>query len=212
MNIFAPIAFAEGQGGEQANSPGVPGQKPLSFVSVTLADGKNVQNAADIPLKPKFNLHFDKNVVNSLFWQNNSQCFTLTSSNNENIPITVSKIDDTINFSKRQFIFVEPNDSLKPGTTYQLKVSPKLQAKNGYSTLGGTTNGQGITITFKTQGAGGQASASLNSTTFSSNGGTQSTGQSGRSAADWAVIIGCVIIGGWLVFEIFIRLTKKKSK
>lgn len=151
--VWVPLAYAQGESGLQLHSPGQQGAKPLDFVSITLADGSNVQNASDISLTPKFKLHFDKNVVNSLVWVGNSQCFSLISGNNENVPVNVTKVDDTVDFSQRQDIFIQPVNSLSSGTAYYLKVSPALLAKNGVSTLGGTTNGQGLTIAFKTGGA-----------------------------------------------------------
>lgn len=152
LSILIPTAvWAEG--GEQANSPGTPGQKPLSFTGITLTDsGENVENAVDIPLSPKFKLSFDKNVVNSLYWENNSKCLSMITDSKENVPLSVTKIDDTIDFSQRQNIFVEPVKALLPGTGYKLSVSPNFMAKNGVSTLGGTTDGKGVTISFKTAG------------------------------------------------------------
>jgi hypothetical protein len=157
--FIAQAAFA--QGGENADSPGIPGQKPLSFLSITMLDsGENVQNAVDIPMSPKFKVAFDKNVVNSILWENNRKCFSLVSQNNESVPLSVTKVDDSIDFSQRQNIFVEPSASLNPGTSYTLRIAPELKAKNGVSTLGGTTSGQGIAIAFKTAGeavqSGGQ--------------------------------------------------------
>ncbi|MDF9409520.1 MULTISPECIES: Ig-like domain-containing protein [Pelotomaculum] len=150
--FFASAAFAA-QGGEKSSSPGIPGQKPLSFVSITLVDGGgNVQDAADVPTEPKFKLEFDKNVVNSTIWGINQNCFSLFSENGENIPVSVTKVDDSIDFSQRNNVFVQPSSPLSPGTSYTLKVSPDLKAKNGVSVLGGTTSGQGLNISFKTQG------------------------------------------------------------
>ncbi|OPX88837.1 MAG: hypothetical protein A4E53_01797 [Pelotomaculum sp. PtaB.Bin104] len=153
MLLVTPVALA--QGGENADSSGIPGQKPLSFVSISLMDsGKNVSNAVNIPAgEPKFKLIFDKNVVNSTIWGINRKCFSLFDQGNESVPLTVTKIDDTIDFSNRHHIFVQPAAPLKPGTSYTLKISPDLKAKNGVSTLGGTSAGQEITITFKTEGA-----------------------------------------------------------
>lgn len=149
--FFASAAFAA-QGGEKSSSPGTPGQKPLSFVSISLVDGGNVQDAADVPTETKFKLEFDKNVVNSTIWGINRNCFSLFSEKGENIPISVTKVDDSIDFSQRNNVFVQPTGLLSPGTSYTLKVSPDLKAKNGVSTLGGTTSGQGLSISFKTQG------------------------------------------------------------
>lgn len=148
-------AFAEGTnpgGGDRSDSPGVPGHKPLNFVGITLDDGSNVQNATDVPLKPKFRLEFDKNVVNIVFWERNRRCFNLFDGGNNAVPINVTKVDDTVDFSQRQYIFVEPINPLLPGTSYHLTVSGELMAKNGNSTLGGTTGGKGISISFRTAG------------------------------------------------------------
>lgn len=153
LGMLIPLtAFAEGGNGS-GPSEGTAGSKPLAFVSVTLVDsGANVLNAKDIPLKPKFKLLFDKNVVTSTIWGINRECFTLISNDGGNVPIEVTKVDDSIDFSQRQAIFVEPSFPLKPGTTYNLKVKPELLAKNGVSTLGGTTSGLGVMIVFATKG------------------------------------------------------------
>lgn len=143
-------AFAEG--GEFSDTPGIPGAKPLSFVSIVLMDGTQVKDAQNIPVKAKFKLHFDKNVVNSTIWEINRNAFTLTSQAGVKVPISVTKVDDTVDFSQRQDIFVETAEAMKEGTTYILKVGPELKAKNGVSVLGGTTDGKGVTIVFKTQG------------------------------------------------------------
>lgn len=125
--------------------------KPLSYVSCTLDDGSRVDNASRITLQPKFTLLFDKNVVDMLVWENNRKCISLSADGNANVAIDVSKIDDTVDFDHRQQIFVTPSNALKPDTTYHIYISPNLTAKNGVATLGGTTGGQGITITFKTK-------------------------------------------------------------
>jgi hypothetical protein len=149
--LAVPAALAT-EAGAQANSPGVRGQKPLHFESITLANSwENVQNANDIPTaEPQFKLQFDKNVVNSTVWAINRTCFTLVSQDNQNIPIVVTKVDDTIDFTQRQVIWVQPAVPLSPNTIYSLDVSPALKAENGVSVLGGTTGGQGMEISFKT--------------------------------------------------------------
>jgi len=143
-------ALAYAQGGEQASSPGISGQKPLNLIGMTVAGGGNVQDATDIPIEPRFILEFDKNVVNSLIWGNNSKCFSLTSANNDNIPVSVTKVDDTVDVIQRQNIFVQPVNPLSPGTDYYLKISPALTAKNGV-TIGGI-KGEGVSIAFRTKG------------------------------------------------------------
>lgn len=159
--LTCPTA-ALAEGGEQAGSTGVSGEKPLYFTGITLVDsGEKVADAADIPLSPKFKLSFDKNVVNSLYWENNSQCFSLSTESMESVPLKVTKIDDTIDFTQRQNIFVEPVDTLSPGTSYTLSISPALRAKNGVSTLGGTTDGAGVMVSFKTAGQAQKAAETM---------------------------------------------------
>lgn len=148
--LVQAFSLVYAQGGEQASSPGISGQKPLNLLAVTLVSGGNVQDAADIPLNPEFKVQFDKNVVNSLIWGNNSKCFSIIATNGENIPVSVTKVDDTIDVSQRQNIFVQPVKPLSPGTAYYLNISPELKAKNGV-TIGGT-KGEGISVAFKTEG------------------------------------------------------------
>lgn len=122
-------------------------QGGLSLVSVTLMGGGEVQQAVEISSEPQFKVQFNKNVVNNSIWEDNSQCFSIVSANNENVPVMVSKLDD---FSQRQIIFVQPEKPLNPDTVYYLNISPKLRAKNG-AMLGGE-KGEGISIAFKTMG------------------------------------------------------------
>ncbi|MNB74353.1 hypothetical protein D3C75_209830 [compost metagenome] len=145
----APVFADNGDG--TGPSEGTPGAKPLNFVSATLVNGgTSIIDAADIPLRPKIRIAFDKNVVNSAVWGINRECFLLLDSGKNPVPAEVTKVDDSIDFSQRQIVFVEPLEDLKPGTGYSLKVKPELLAKNGISTLGGTTSGRGITLLFTT--------------------------------------------------------------
>lgn len=184
--FYAASVYA--QGGDRSSSPGIPGQKPLSFISISLADGGKVQGAADIPAEPEFKLEFDKNVVNSTVWENNRKCFSLISQDNVNFPVSVTKVDDTIDFSQRNNVFVRPAGPLSPGTTYYLNISPDLRAKNGVSTLGGTTSDQGVTISFKTKGEPVSQSPSQSATQLGQSGGQntrpqQPAGESGQSSS-----------------------------
>lgn len=155
------FTIAVAHDGDQADTPGIPGQKPIYFESISLEDGTNVKNATNIPLMPKFNLKFNKNVVNMVYWDNNRNCFTLIDENGKNVPIEVTKIDDTVDSTMKRDIFVKPVEPLSPGTQYYLKISPNLRAKNGVSTLGGTTDGKGVVISFKTAGEKVKATATF---------------------------------------------------
>ncbi|SPF45602.1 conserved exported hypothetical protein [Candidatus Desulfosporosinus infrequens] len=151
LSVFPLVSYAYAAGGDgTGGANGV--MKPLGLVSVTLDDGTNVNKAQNIPLKPKFTLHFDKNVVYLIYWEQNTRCFHLYDNNGQELAINLTKIDDTVDFSKRQYIWVEPVEALSPGANYKLYVAPNLLAKNGGSTLGMTTNNQGVTINFKTTG------------------------------------------------------------
>lgn len=145
-----PLA-AYGEGGDgTGNSQGV--FKPMGLVSATLADETSIVDAENVPLQPKITMHFDKNVVYLIYWERNKRCFHLYDENGREQELILSKIDDTVDFSKRQYIWVEPAQALAPGTGYTLYVAPGLLAKNGGSTLSMTTNNQGVTINFRTAG------------------------------------------------------------
>ncbi|MDP4146162.1 MAG: hypothetical protein Q8936_17025 [Bacillota bacterium] len=147
-----------------ASGDGIPfsnGTKPLSFVSCTLEDGTKIEKGEEVSiLQPKFTLLFDKNVVNMLVWENNRKCITMHSDNNISVLVDVTKIDDTVDFDHRQQIFVQPTNPLEWGKIYYINISPNLKAKNENSVLSDTTNGEGITIVFKTKNQVVQSSTS----------------------------------------------------
>ncbi len=150
--LVVPPFAAYGEGGDgTGNSQGV--FKPLGLVSATLEDGTSIMDAENVPLQPKITLHFDKNVVYLIYWERNKRCFHLYDENGQDLALNLSKIDDTVDFSKRQYIWAEPAEPLAPGTSYKLYIAPEMLAKNGGSTLSMTTNNQGVTIKFKTAGA-----------------------------------------------------------
>lgn len=117
----------------------------LNLSAVTMVGGGNVQDAADIPTEPQFIVQFDKNVVNSAIWEHNSKCISLITTDNENVPLNVTRVDDAVDFAQRQNIFVQPVQPLRPGTAYDLKISPDIKAKNG------ATLGREISVSFKTR-------------------------------------------------------------
>jgi hypothetical protein len=152
--LSAPQYSVADTSGMQTGTPGAYGVKPLHFVSITLVDGGgNVVNSTTVPLNPRFKLLFDKNIVDDGVWGINSRCFQLYDQNNQETPVRVTRINDTVDFSQRQAVFVQPTRPLNPGAAYRLKVSPKLLARNDISVLSGTTGGQGVTISFATVAA-----------------------------------------------------------
>ncbi len=132
---------------EPGVQPGVPGEKPLRFLSATLQNGTNLQGATQVPLNPIITLNFDKNVIDNSLWENNKKSITLSQNNNK-VAINITRSED---FSLRQKIFVQPVNPLQPNTTYTLKISPDFRALNN-EILGAATGGQGVSITFKTAG------------------------------------------------------------
>ncbi len=111
------------------------------------ADGqKNVTVTGDIKLT------FNKNVIFLGIREANKTCFSLIASDGKQIPIEVIMADDqtTEGFEKRRDISVRPVQKLQPGTGYVVKVSPKLQAKNGSSL------GHEVMVSFITAGVAPQ--------------------------------------------------------
>jgi hypothetical protein len=151
ITFLMEFATVYAQGGGQSTSPGIPGQKPLNLSSITLTDGSSIDVPGGITTKPKFKITFDKNVVNMLYWENNAKCFSIVSASKQIVPVIVTKIDDTVDFSQRQNIFLQPASELKPGTSYYINISPELTAKNGIK-LGASTSDKGLMISFKTKG------------------------------------------------------------
>lgn len=195
------MADEGGKVGRQSQTTGVQGAKPLSLLSLTHSDGEKIhEGAVDIPIEPQFKFHFDKNIVSSTVWERNSKCFLLFSEKNESVPIKVTKIDDSIDSTMRQFVFVQPIDSLVPGTIYYLKVLPKLMAKNEVSILGGTTAGEGITMSFRTKG----------DEVFSS----QSVENSGDKwthflSENWLKILSVTLLSAWILVEFVVKKRRR---
>jgi len=133
-------------GGQSTGVPGVPGQKPLNFLSASLAGGGEVQNSVDVPANPRFILNFDKNVVNENVWENNRKSFSLQSRNRVNVPIDVTRIPETVDFTQRQNVFIQPQRPLNPGSAYSLHISPELTSKAGIKL------GRAVTINFRVKG------------------------------------------------------------
>lgn len=120
-------------------------QGGLHLVTVSVTGGGEVQQSAEVSTEPQFKVKFDKNVTNDAIWEDNIRCFSIVGANGEAVPVVVSKSED---FSQRQIIFVQPENPLKPGTAYNLKISSWLRAKNG-ATLGGEDD-EDISVAFNT--------------------------------------------------------------
>lgn len=91
-------------------------------------------------------MNFDKNVVSENVWENNRESFSLQSQNRETVPIAVTRIPDTVDFTQRQNILIQPQRPLNPGNAYSLHISPELRSKAGVAF------GQTVTINFRVSG------------------------------------------------------------
>lgn len=177
------------------------GTKPLNFISCTLLNGTKDKNGTRIPLTPKFSLKFDKNVVDALVWNNNKSDISMVTTDGQKIQTDITKIDDTIDFSYRQQIFIEPLKPLKPETSYKIVIAPKLTAKNGII-LSQSTNGKGIAVPFTAQTV---VKSDVIMADLSS--GKNDTGFQLTLPVLDIVLIAVIII--WIVFEIAIHRRKK---
>jgi len=115
------------------------GQKPLNFVS---SSPQNGATGVSPDLKTVL-LVFDKNVVNDVVWDNNRQQIKMWRGTTP-ISINVTRIKDTVDFSKRNNIYVKPTQALRSLSWYKIVIYPDLTAKNGEQ-LGKT-----VTISFQT--------------------------------------------------------------
>lgn len=113
---------------------------PLGLASSDPADG-----ASNVTVDTQIKLTFNKNVINMSVKDNNVKCFALYN-NGQQVPISVIMADDQIQPEYKREVTIAPQQSLQPGSSYTLKISPELQAKNG------TVLGQEIKVSFITAG------------------------------------------------------------
>lgn len=164
--LFTAIAPATAVFAEDAS--GTPGQKPMYYIGsylTTISSNTSTTGAdittASVSAKPLIKVVVDKNVVNDEVWTNNQKCVTLQNSAGVDVPATISRIPDTANFSERQNIFITPAYNLAPGGKYKIVISPELKAKNGFSTLGMTTNNQPVVVNFTVAGTASTAASQV---------------------------------------------------
>ncbi len=103
--------------------------EPLELVSSTPADG-----AGGVAVDTEIRLSFSKNVINMMVKDANLECFSLYAGN-EPIAVKVKMADDQIEPEYKKDVVLVPVESLKPGTSYTIKVDPELKSKSGV-TLG----------------------------------------------------------------------------
>lgn len=114
-------AAGDGSGGGSGGGAG----KPLEIVSSSISNGES-----DVNLDREINFVFSKNIANISVADNNRQCFTMTDSSGNTIPIEVIIFDDQLEREKRNDIIVKP-ETLQEAEQYTITISPDLQAKSG---------------------------------------------------------------------------------
>jgi hypothetical protein len=113
---------------------------PLGLASSNPADG-----ASNVAVNTQVKLTFNKNVINMSVKDNNVKCFALYN-NGLQVPINVIMADDQIQPEYKREVTIAPRQSLQPGSSYTLKISPELQAKSG------AVLGQDVKVSFTTTG------------------------------------------------------------
>ena len=122
---FAVPAFAEGGNGDGS---GGGKDKPLALESASIANG-----AQNVSLTPEIVLNFNKNVVHFTVRDNNMNCFSMTDSKGNSVPIDVIMGDDQVDPSIKRIVTIKPKSSLEPGETYLLKIGKDITSKSGVS-------------------------------------------------------------------------------
>lgn len=138
--LVLPVWAGDGDG--SGGGQGV----PLGLASSSPAHGEQ-----NVSTTPEINLIFNKNVVNMTVADNNKKCFSLYAADGQKVPLEVIMPDDQIQPELKRHIDLKPLQALEPGTTYTLKISPQLQAKNG------TFLGTEAKVSFTTAGTRPQA-------------------------------------------------------
>jgi uncharacterized protein YjdB len=181
MNMFTLTAFAAGDGTGDA------GKKPLNYVGsyLTTISNNTSTTGADItsgsvPVKPTIKVVVDKNVVDDAIWAKNQACVSMQDSNGANVPSNVFRISPADNFGERTNMFITPLNNLNQGGKYKIVISPNMEAKNGNSTLGMTTNNQPVVVNFTVEGT---ATVSVSGVTLNKTAATVEVGKTDSLAA-----------------------------
>lgn len=132
LPVLAEGGSGDGSGGGQ--------NVPLGLASSNPADG-----ASNVAVNTQIKLTFNKNVINMSVKDNNVKCFDLYN-NGLQVPINVIMADDQIQPEYKREVTIAPQQSLQPGSSYTLKISPELQAKSG------AVLGQEVKVSFTTPG------------------------------------------------------------
>ena len=99
--------------------------EPLTLVSASPA-----KEATDVAVDAVITLEFSKNVAYATVREANLKAVTLWNGNTQ-VPAQIAMADDQLQPDLRNFITITPDQALKEGTTYTVKVDTTLSAKSG---------------------------------------------------------------------------------
>ncbi|MEN6461558.1 MAG: S-layer homology domain-containing protein [Syntrophomonas sp.] len=94
---------------------------------------------------PTIRIEFATNIADNTVWNDNKNYVTLYDGDHKAVSSDVSRIDPTVTFAERNYIFVKPSAALQPGS-YTIVVDARLTSKNGIS------SGQEQTVSFSVAG------------------------------------------------------------
>ena len=101
--------------------------EPLTLESSNPVNG-SVDIATDLE---EIELMFSKNVVNMKVSENNKTCVSFVDEDENPVPFDLFMTDDQVDREKRDYLFIRPENILKEGTTYTVKISKDLTSKSG---------------------------------------------------------------------------------
>ncbi|MBR5112486.1 MAG: Ig-like domain-containing protein [Clostridia bacterium] len=128
--VLIALSFVVPASAEGGNGDGSGGgkDKPLALESASIANGEQ-----NVSLTPEIVLNFNKNVVHFTVRDNNMNCFSMTDSKGNSVPIDVIMGDDQVDPSIKRIVTIKPKSSLEPGETYLLKIGKDITSKSGVS-------------------------------------------------------------------------------
>lgn len=97
------------------------------MVSSSITNGET-----DVAPDREIKLVFSKNISNITVKENNLNCFSMTDSSGQPLPISVILFDDQLEREKRNDVVIQP-EALRDPEKYSITVSTALTSKNGAS-------------------------------------------------------------------------------
>lgn len=116
----------DGSGGNTGSGTGENKDEVLTLTYSSIENG-DLNVALDVTIQ----LDFNKNVCNIGIQPYNKECFHLSDSNGNIVPIYVIFPDDQVQQTYKRQVFIRPIENLAESTEYKLSIDSTLLAKNG---------------------------------------------------------------------------------